>query len=63
MKKIRFLRDTNRPETGTTIQTPGGHPKIIRCVNNRLFRAGEIAKVPGQYLSGLVEGIDFQFLD
>jgi len=63
MKRIKFLRDTNRPETGTAIRTPDGHPTIIRCDNNRLFRAGEIAKVPRQYLSGLVEGIDFQFLD
>ncbi len=63
MKLIRFLRDTKRPAHGTIIQTPDDHPNIIRCDNHRLFRKGEKAKVPRQYLAGLTEGEDFEFTD
>jgi hypothetical protein len=61
-KTIRFLRDTKRPIARTIIQTPSSQPNVVRCDNSQLFKKGETAKVNIGYLSGLSEGIDYEFV-
>jgi hypothetical protein len=61
-KTVKFLRDTKRPTLGTIVETPSGQPNIVRCDNYRLFKKGGTANVNIGYLSGLVQGVDYEFL-
>jgi hypothetical protein len=57
---VKFLRDTKRPTLGTIIPTPSNQPNIVRCDNYRLFKKGKTASVNVGYLSGLIEGTDYE---
>jgi hypothetical protein len=61
--KIRFLQNIKRPAAGTTLKTRITQPNVVRCENYQLFRQGETADVPQQYVPGLAGREDVEFLD
>ena len=61
--KIRFLQNIKHPAAGTTLKTPINQPTVVRCDNYELFRQGETADVPQQYVPGLVRRGDVELLD
>jgi hypothetical protein len=63
MKLIRFLRDMTRPADGVLLHAPGAHPNVIICNRRQIFRKGQMARLPQQYIAGLTEGEDFEFTD